>query len=82
VYLSEIGFLRTAPAGVHAFRRVLSVFARGQVNAHFDGEAAAAAALREAGFAGVQLVAPRLPARASRLNFHFRIASATTGTAP
>jgi hypothetical protein len=61
VYLSDLnlggdlGSMRTAKV----FRRILETFARGQVHLHYQAPEQAAAALRAAGFARVDLHLPQ-----------------------
>ena len=56
LYLADIHLGEDGPAVTdRAFRAVLSMFVRGPVSAHFEGEAAAGKALREAGFASAEL---------------------------
>ncbi|MDQ0378733.1 class I SAM-dependent methyltransferase [Amycolatopsis thermophila] len=56
-YLSDL-HLATSDFAVRAFTRALSVFVRGKVHLHFDGEAAAERALKTAGFARAVLHVP------------------------
>lgn len=51
VYLSDLHLGSVQTVGIRAFRLALGAFVRGRVYLHFDGEAQAQAALREAGFA-------------------------------
>lgn len=61
MYLSDMRLRERARDSVAAkvFIRLLSTFVRGRVHMHFENEAEALAAFREAGFGETQLVRPR-----------------------